>query len=212
MGDDSDGAQPSTYSFTPKSKHQGFEMKENTFYEDRTSYETTKRFTLNDRGNIRDTNFTTRKQEDHSLKLPASSVRQDFLGDYRASKERILAQSWAREEKPTSRNKERSSSSYVDRKEEKAKDNTSYRHSTLLVKARSPGASSVGDNLPVVILAARGGGDEQEDTNLRKRTSRQQPQSQNERTKEQYHSDKSFSNHFLNSNPKLEDMLKRKEK
>ena len=136
--DDSDGAQQSTYSFNHLGKHEKFEMKANTLYDhdDRTTYRTTKRFesintvlwklckflnrfTTTDRGHNRDTNFTTRKHEENSLKLPASSVRQDFVGDYRASKERILAQSWAREEKPTPRKQGSSSSSYVDRKEEK---------------------------------------------------------------------------------------------
>ena len=82
--------------------------------------------------------------------------------------------------------------------------------STLLIKAR-PEGSTTGNQLPVEIVAARGRGVYSEDLARKK----EEPKRMIVPTKlpeSEYHSDRNFSNHFLNNNPKLEEMLMRREK
>jgi len=83
-------------------------------------------------------------------------------------------------------------------------------YTTLLIKAR-PGSFTGDNNLPVEIVAARGGGSDHS-RESQNRNSLKEPEQKKKILEPEYHSDKHFSNHFLNSNPKLEEMLMKRQK
>ena len=87
-----------------------------------------------------------------------------------------------------------------------------YGYGTLLVRARP--ASYTGENiLPVEIVAVRGTRDHHTGESRKSKNLREEEEKMKTKVEEpKYHSDKHFSNHFLNSNPKLDEMLTRIEK
>jgi len=79
-----------------------------------------------------------------------------------------------------------------------------------MVRARP--ASYTGENiLPVEIVAVRGTGDHHTGEEKKRKILREEKM-KTKISEPEYHSDKHFSNHFLNSNPQLEDMLTRRQK
>ena len=87
-----------------------------------------------------------------------------------------------------------------------------YGYGTLLVRARP--ASFTGENiLPVEIVAVRGTREHHTGGAKTGKSQREEEEKTKIKVAEpEYHSDKHFSNHFLNSNPKLEEMLTKREK
>ena len=82
-------------------------------------------------------------------------------------------------------------------------------YSTVLVRARSmkPSSDEDDNSSPVDLLIARGS----RNTSERKKLEVKAPLERKEK-KEEYYSDKYFSNYFLNTNPKLEQMILKTEK
>ena len=83
-------------------------------------------------------------------------------------------------------------------------------YSTLLIKAKQEG-STWDNELPVEIVAAKGRGNYEEDKG-RKKIEPKQNILPTKPTESEYYSDRNFSNHFLNTNPKLEEMLMKRKK
>jgi hypothetical protein len=83
-------------------------------------------------------------------------------------------------------------------------------YNTLLIKAR-PEGSTTDNQLPVEIVAARGRG-VYSPVNAQKKEEPKHINHPSKLPESEYHSDRNFSNHFLNNNPKLEEMLMRREK
>ena len=87
---------------------------------------------------------------------------------------------------------------------------SAHGYGTLLVRARD--ASYTGENiLPVEIVAVRGAGDHQAGES-KKNKRLEEEEMKTKAAEPEYHSDKHFSNYFLNSNPKLEEMLTKTKK
>ena len=87
-------------------------------------------------------------------------------------------------------------------------------YSTLLIKARSNMPSN-DNHLPVQVVASSIGDRKERkefDISHREKSKRKYRKASLKTSEPVYHSDNSFSISFLNSNPKLEDTLMKKEK